>query len=218
MESPILAPSMLAADHSRLADDIAEVEKLGVKWLHIDIMDGHFVPNLSFGPQTVADLRRKSKLFFDVHLMLDNPQNYIEAFISAGADQVSIHVEPDYDIAATLDNIRSLGAKPGIVLNPRTEVQSVFPYLPQVDIVLAMTVQPGFGGQSFDESVLTKTVQLDEYKKKHSLDFRIQVDGGINLETAKKCRNAMVDTLVAGTAFFSSKDRPGFLAEIESED
>lgn len=207
---------MLAADHTRLADDIAVVEKLGIKWLHVDIMDGHFVPNLSFGPQTVADLRPKSKLFFDVHLMLDNPQEYVEAFISAGADQVSIHVEPEYDIEATLAKIRSLGAKTGIVLNPKTEVDQILPYLENIDIVLAMTVEPGFGGQSFDESVLEKAARIDAYRNKHSLGFRLEVDGGINLETAKKCRNAGVDTFVAGTAFFRSDDPLSFLNEIES--
>ncbi len=216
MESPLLAPSMLAADHTRLAEDIAAVENLGIKWLHIDIMDGHFVPNLSFGPQTVTDLRPKSKLFFDVHLMLDNPQDYVEAFIMAGADQVSIHVEPSYDIDATIEKIRSLGAKPGIVLNPRTEANQILPYLPSVDIVLAMTVQPGFGGQSFDNSVLDKTKQIDAYRNEHSLNFRLQVDGGINLDTARKCRNYGVDTFVAGTAFFKSKDQAKFLSEIES--
>jgi len=207
---------MLAADHTRLAEDIASVEPLGIKWLHIDIMDGHFVPNLSFGPQTVADLRPKSKLFFDVHLMLDNPQDFVEAFISAGADQVSIHVEPDYDIESTLEKIRSLGAKPGIVLNPKTDFQTVLPYLDKIDIALAMTVQPGFGGQSFDHSVLEKTASIDAYRAENSLDFRIQVDGGINLETAQLCRNAGVDTFVAGTAFFNSEDRSGFLKAIQS--
>ncbi len=209
---------MLAADHTRLADDIAAVEKLGLRWLHLDIMDGHFVPNLSFGPQTVADLRPKSKLFFDVHLMLDNPQDYVEAFIKAGADQVSIHVEPEYDISSTLERIRSLGAKPGIVFNPKTPAEAVYPYLPYIDIVLAMTVQPGFGGQVFDESVLEKTIELDAFRARNSLNFRIEVDGGVNLETARLCRAAKVDTFVAGTAFFKADDRSAFLAAIESMD
>ncbi len=187
-----------------------------MKWLHIDIMDGHFVPNLSFGPQTVADLRPKSALFFDVHLMLDNPQDYVEAFVSAGADQVSIHVEPDYDIQGTLNHIRSLGAKTGVVLNPKTDAQLVLPFLDTVDIVLAMTVQPGFGGQDFDESVLEKTARIDAYRRERSLNFRIQVDGGINLNTAQKCRHSGVDTFVAGTAFFNADDRPAFLQAIES--
>ncbi len=210
----ILVPSILAADHAHLARGMREVEALDLPWLHIDIMDGHFVPNLTFGPGVVAALRTESSLFFDVHLMLDNPDRYVESFAKAGADLISIHVEPEYDHSGTLRRIRDLGRRNGIVLNPDTPVESVQPYLEHVDLVLAMTVEPGFGGQSFREDVLPKLAFLANYRKEKNLDFRIEVDGGINLETGQRCRSSGADTFVAGTSFFGAEDKSGLLEGI----
>lgn len=210
--SPILAPSILASDHANLAAAVGIVQRLGLPWVHVDIMDGHFVPNLTFGPGVVKALRRTSDLFFDVHLMLDNPHDYVEPFAQAGASLISIHVEPEYDIAGTLRRIRKLGCQNGIVLNPDTPVESVYPHLGDVDLVLVMTVQPGFGGQSFRKSSLPKLEALDARRTAGDLKFRLEVDGGIDLETAPGCRAAGADTFVAGTAFFASEDQAGFAA------
>ena len=184
----------------------------------MDIMDGHFVPNLSFGPQTVADLRKHSDLFFDVHLMLDQPQEYIEPFAQAGADLISIHVEPEYNIPETLEKIRSLGKKGGIVLNPDTPVEEVFPYLNDVELVLCMTVVPGFGGQSFIDSVLSKVRDLAALRSEKGGSFLIEVDGGVGPEHVEQCLAAGVDVFVAGTAYFSRDQdgRQAFAGSIEN--
>lgn len=210
MHAPILAPSILAGDHANLASSAAIVEQLGLRWIHLDIMDGHFVPNLSFGPQTVAALRKNSKLFFDVHLMLDEPHKYIEAFAKAGANLISIHIEPAYDHSATLARIRTLGCQTGIVLNPGTPAEAIRPFIDQVDLVLVMTVQPGFGGQSFRREMLPKITQVDAWRREKNLSFRLEVDGGIDLVTAAECRSSGAETFVAGTSFFAAKDRAAF--------
>ena len=197
----ILAPSILAGDHACLKDSLLRADQDGRSWIHLDIMDGHFVPNLSFGPQTVADLRKYSDIFFDVHLMLDQPQKYIEAFAQAGADLISIHVEPDYDVCDTLRKIKSLGKKAGIVLNPDTPVEQVFPYLPEVELVLFMTVFPGFGGQSFIGSVLGKVRDLAALRSEKGEEFLIEVDGGVGPEHVQPCLDAGVGVFVAGTAY-----------------
>ncbi|MCX6944218.1 MAG: ribulose-phosphate 3-epimerase [Opitutales bacterium] len=213
MHPLLLAPSLLAGDHAQLGASVRIVEDLGLSWIHLDIMDGHFVPNFSFGPQTLAALRPASKLFFDTHLMLDEPHRYLEAFARAGANLISVHIEPAYDHAATLARIRELGCQCGLVLNPGTPAAAIEPLLGQVDLVLVMTVQPGFGGQSFRRDQLPKLRQIADWRRARGLTFRLEVDGGIDLATAAECRAAGADTLVAGTSFFRAPDRAAFLAE-----
>lgn len=213
MHAPLLVPSLLAGDHAHLASSADVVEELGLPWLHVDIMDGHFVPNLTFGPQTVAALRERSQLFFDTHLMLDEPHRYVEAFARAGSNLISIHIEPAYDHAGTLQRIRDLGCQCGIVLNPDTPAEAIRHLIDKVDLVLVMTVQPGFGGQSFRSAMTTKLEQIAAWRRERSLQFRLEVDGGIDLETGPICRQAGADTFVAGTAFFKAPDRAAFARE-----
>lgn len=218
MPSPhatILAPSLLAGDHANLAASARCVEDLGVKWLHVDIMDGHFVPNLTFGPETLAALRRAgSKLFFDTHLMLSEPHRYLEAFAKGGANLISIHIEPAYDHVAALARIRALGCQCGIVLNPGTPAAAIEPVLALVDLVLVMTVQPGFGGQPFRADMLPKLRQIDTWRRERNLNFRLEVDGGIDLANAAECRAAGADTFVAGTSFFRAADKSAYAAAV----
>jgi ribulose-phosphate 3-epimerase len=217
LHAPVLAPSILAGDHANLAASARLVADLGLKWIHLDIMDGHFVPNLTFGPETLAALRRAgSKLFFDTHLMLDEPQRYAEAFAKAGANLISIHIEPAYDHGATLARIRSFGCQNGIVVNPGTPANAIEHLLGAVDLVLVMTVQPGFGGQAFRREMLPKLQQIDTWRRERSLKFRLEVDGGIDLENAAECRAAGADTFVAGTSFFRAADKAGYAAKVSA--
>ena len=200
----ILAPSILAGDHADLAGSLAEVVDDGRRWVHVDVMDGHFVPNVTFGPQTVADLRRRTEVFLDVHLMMVEPHKFLEAFAEAGADLISIHVEPDYNHSNALSLIQSLGKRVGIVLNPDTSPESVFPYLEQVDLVLCMTVQPGFGGQAFMPEVLDKVGILCERRETEGYRYLIEVDGCVTPENLPQCVEAGVDVFVAGTAYYKA--------------
>ena len=211
----ILAPSLLAGDHANLSASAQAVALLGVPWVHLDIMDGHFVPNLSFGPGTLAALRRDGcKLYVDTHLMLSEPHRYVGAFAEAGADRITIHIEPDYDHIGTLLQIHKLKRHVGLALNPGTPAAAVEPLLAQVDLVLVMTVQPGFGGQAFRADVLPKISALAAWRQERNLKFRIEVDGGIDRENAVQCRAAGADTFVVGTSFFKDPDRAGFAAAI----
>ena len=215
MHASLLAPSLLAGDHANLAASARIVSDTGLQWLHVDIMDGHFVPNLSFSPETVSALRRAgSKLYFDTHLMMSEPAKYIEAFAKAGSNLISIHIEPAYDHATALERIRALGCENGIVLNPGTPASAVRHLLDQVDLVLVMTVQPGFGGQPFRRDMLAKLTELDQSRRQRGLKFRLEVDGGIDLANAAECRAAGADTFVAGTSFFRAADKPAFAATI----
>ncbi len=178
-------------------------------------MDGHFVPNLTFGPQMVAELRREQpSLFFDVHLMLSEPQRYADAFIEAGANLVSFHIEPELDHRALLAHIRARGCQNGLVLNPGTPAEAVEPFLGEVDLILVMTVQPGFGGQAFRRDMLEKLQRIDGWRRERGLAFRLEVDGGVDLKTGPECRGAGADTFVAGTAFFKAPDHADFVRTV----
>ena len=213
----ILAPSILSCDYMNMQRDFAACKENGVKWLHVDIMDGHFVPNLSFGYSLVKAMRPVTDLVLDVHLMIETPIKYAEEFCKAGADYLTIHVEADTpeNIRKTLELIRSLGVKPGIVVKPKTPAEAIEEYLPLVDMVLVMTVEPGFGGQKFMADMMPKVKKLREMIDKVNPACHLEVDGGVDLNTVKQCKENGANVFVAGSAYFGAADKKFFTEQME---
>ncbi|MFQ6008816.1 MAG: ribulose-phosphate 3-epimerase [Candidatus Zixiibacteriota bacterium] len=211
-----IAPSVLGADFSRLAEEIADAERVGVDMFHLDIMDGHFVPNISFGPDIVRTIDKLTDKFLDVHLMLTEPEKYFDAFCAAGADSITFHIEIHPQPTKFVKQIREGNIKAGISLNPDTPVEKVLPYVELFDFLLVMSVFPGFGGQGFIESVIPKIATVREFIDTHSLHTQIQVDGGVDDSNSARIVKAGADILVMGTGFFGSADRKALVRKVQS--
>ncbi len=206
MHSPQIAPSILAADFARLSDEVQAVDAAGADVIHVDVMDGHFVPNITIGPCVVRSLRSVTKLPLDCHLMIENPDHYIEDFAAAGADMISVHAEACKHLHRTIQLIRSQNVSPGVALNPATPIEAVVPILADLDFVLMMSVNPGFGGQSFIPSVLDKIRNLRAIAEQINPDLKLEVDGGIKTDNVAMVREAGIDIFVAGSAIFGQSD------------
>jgi ribulose-phosphate 3-epimerase len=216
----VVAPSILAADFSKLGDEVCAVERAGADWIHCDIMDGHFVDNISFGPAIVGVVRKHTKLPLDVHLMIEHPEHYLPRFIEAGASSLTVHVESEskHDVEKTLRQIRQSGCRVGVTLNPETAFQMVEPFLDQIDLLLIMTVHPGFGGQSFRADQMEKVKRAAEWNKSRERGIDIEVDGGINPETGRISIQNGANVLVAGTSIFHTKDYRKAIRELRGSE
>jgi ribulose-phosphate 3-epimerase len=210
----LIAPSILSADFSKLGQEIADVEKGGADWIHVDVMDGHFVPNLTIGPLIVEAIRPLTRLPLDCHLMVSRPEDWVEAFCKAGANSITVHAEATVHLDRLLHHIRDLGCKAGVSINPGTPLSAIEEVLDLVDLVLLMSVNPGFGGQKFIESTLSKVERLS--KQRGDREFLIEIDGGIKSSNLAQCHKAGVDVFVAGSAVFSPKDRAKAIADLKA--
>ena len=211
-----VAPSLLSCDFANMGEEIKKVDRAGADWIHLDVMDGHFVPNLTIGPAIVSAVRPYTKLPFDVHLMIDYPLDYIDAFADAGADIITFHIESMSDILMTIDKITSRNIKPGLVIKPNTPAEDVFPYLDKVYMILVMTVEPGFGGQSFMADMMPKVTTIKNECARRNLNVLIEVDGGISEKTAPIASKVGVDICVSGTGVFKAQDTAAAVAAIKN--
>jgi ribulose-phosphate 3-epimerase len=211
-----IAPSILSADGSRLGEEIAAVEAAGADLLHIDVMDGHFVPNITIGPGLIASLRKKTRIPFDVHLMIENPERYIDDFAKAGSDWITVHVEATAHLHRLVSVIREKGVRAGVSLNPATPLGLVEPILPEIDLLLVMTVNPGFGGQKFIEGMLPKIAEAKRLIREIAPEVLIEVDGGVTRKNIRSIADAGADILVAGSSVFGSGDYPGTIGAMKA--